>query len=184
MFQSALVVRVVDEMMRRVPFSGSGSTKFSTPCLSAVLPVAMLVQSKGESFGSSEVMSPRTPRWMSPCRFGITPCTSSGSMSFQSAASQPITSTFLAIRSGIVEDRFAECSASNEARSKPTGDTRASDPSDALAKIDTGGPMSRPRRSYQKWSAISSCGDGPTCQRHRGPARPCPRSGPESSRRR
>ena len=89
MFQSALVLRVVLADTRTPSPDGFGSTKFRMPCLSAVLPVAMVDHSSGESLGSMVRRFARVPAAISAARLGICPRASSGSMICQSAASQP-----------------------------------------------------------------------------------------------
>lgn len=75
------------------PPSGVGSEKPWMPCLKGRLPVAMEVQSMGESGGWSVAtwaMQPfSTSRWI--C--GIWPASMSGWITFQSAASQPMRRT-------------------------------------------------------------------------------------------
>ena len=101
MFQSAFVLRVeLDETCSPDP-SGLGSTKFSTPCLSAVLPVVIEVQSSGESFGSSVPRSARAPDSTRRRRLGILPAANSRLIRIQSAASQPMTSRRLAGRANM-----------------------------------------------------------------------------------
>ena len=98
MFHSALVLRVVlDETCKPEP-SGFGSTKLSTPCLSAVLPVVIELQRSGESLGSSVPRSAREPASTKRRRFGILPAANSLLIRIQSAASQPMMRSRVAVR--------------------------------------------------------------------------------------
>ncbi len=64
------------------------------PCLKGRFPVAIDVQSIGESGGFSVATRPMAPRSTRLCRLGILPASMSGWMAFQSAASQPMKRIF------------------------------------------------------------------------------------------
>ena len=102
MFQTALHLREVTETGRMPRKPGAGSVKPRMPCLSASLPVAIEVQSMGDMGGSRVARLPITPRLIKLSRAGILPASSRGWITFQSAASQPISSTFLVSLSAIV----------------------------------------------------------------------------------
>ena len=72
----------------------STSVKPQTPCLNACLPVAMEVQSIGESIGRRLARLPITPALMTFSRTGSSPLSNNGWMIFQSAESQPTSKTF------------------------------------------------------------------------------------------
>ena len=93
MFQTALVFRERFVIGRTVPDCGSGSEKPWMPCLYGRLPVAMLVQSIGERAGWSVARFPITPVSTSRPTWGMSPMSTSGEITFQSAASQPTSST-------------------------------------------------------------------------------------------
>ena len=97
MFQIALVERPRLVIGRTPPLTGSGSEKPWMPCLWARLPVAMLVQSIGESTGDRVERLPTTPLRASRSRWGMRPASSKGPITFQSAASQPSSNTLGAI---------------------------------------------------------------------------------------
>ena len=101
MFQIAFTFREVLVTGRTAPVCGSGSMKPKIPCLSGRLPVAMEFHSIGESTGRRVARFPMTPWLMKSSSVGINPWSSSGLAIFQSAASQPISRTFLAGVSGM-----------------------------------------------------------------------------------
>ena len=108
-FQMALTLREVLETGRRPPVCGSGSMKPWMPCLSARFPVAMEVHSMGERMGRSVARFPITPLLTRSLSAGISPRSRSGLITFQSAASQPISRTFLARRSPILSRFNDKC---------------------------------------------------------------------------
>src|SRR5215217_3359702 len=67
------------------------------PCLSASLPVEIEVHNIGDSGGSSVARFPITPLLTIFSNDGINPWSIKGLITFQSAASQPINNTRLAI---------------------------------------------------------------------------------------
>src|SRR5204863_8269298 len=88
MFHNALVVRLVLDAARMPSPSGRGSVKPWMPCLCGRFPVATDVHSIGDSIGWSDARLPHTPRSRKPFTFGMSPRSTSGRMTFQSAASQ------------------------------------------------------------------------------------------------
>ena len=89
MFQTAFVLRERIVIGRTVPDCGSGSEKPWMPCFRGRLPVAMLVQSIGERGGWSVARLPITPFSTSRPTWGMSPMSTRGEITFQSAASQP-----------------------------------------------------------------------------------------------
>ena len=75
--------------------SGVGSENPWIPCLNGRFPVAIDVQSIGESGGCNVAMCAIDPCSTSLCTLGIFPASISGLITFQSAASQPMRRTFL-----------------------------------------------------------------------------------------
>jgi hypothetical protein len=73
--------------------SAEGSLNPCTPCLNGRLPVAMEVHSIGDSGGCRVVICAIAPFSTSRWRLGILPASISGLMTFQSAASQPMSRT-------------------------------------------------------------------------------------------
>src|SRR5271169_6261310 len=92
-FQTALAVRERLVMGRTPQPSGVGSEKPWMPCLKGRLPVAMDVHSIGDSGGWMVAIGPIEPSSMRRWMLGILPEATRGLMTFQSAASQPITRT-------------------------------------------------------------------------------------------
>src|SRR5205823_14602456 len=99
MFQIAFVLRERLVTARMPPVIGSGSENPWMPCLYARLPVAIEVHRIGLRTGWRVAMFPQMPSSISLARFGIFPESMSGMMTLQSAASQPIRSTFRGRRS-------------------------------------------------------------------------------------
>src|SRR5580704_1857299 len=64
------------------------------PCLKGRFPVAIEVQSIGESGGCKVAICPIAPFSTSRCTFGILPASIRGWITFQSAASHPTSITF------------------------------------------------------------------------------------------
>src|SRR5262245_10303944 len=102
MFQTALTLRDRFVTGRTPPPLGTGSAKPSTPCLYARLPVAMDVHSIGERTGWSVAGLAIAPWFTIRSSVGSAPASLSGWITFQSAASQPISRTLGASRRAIL----------------------------------------------------------------------------------
>src|SRR5262245_45312894 len=96
-FHSAFTFLEVLSDARTLIVFGSGSTKPRMPCLSPSLPVAIDVHSIGDKGGSNVARFPITPLFTSDSSVGISPWSISRLITFQSAASQPMSKTFLAL---------------------------------------------------------------------------------------
>ncbi|GBE01438.1 hypothetical protein BMS3Bbin06_00981 [bacterium BMS3Bbin06] len=88
------------------PLWGSGSVNPRIPCLNGRFPVAMDVQSMGESFGERVARFPITPSSMNPAMLGIFPPSTRRWMIFQSAASHPISRTLPECTDGFIAIDF------------------------------------------------------------------------------
>lgn len=141
---------------------GSGSTKPRIPCRKGRFPVAMEVQRIGESAGASVETSLRVPASMSRLRLGILPASISGSAIFQSAASQPIRTTFGECDCVIM--CFRECCQRSRAAMDCGLSRRHSDWSDlqisGLRRRAISAESYFRRQEWRLWGVAGLCGDG------------------------
>ncbi len=79
------------------------------PCWNGRFPVAMDVHSIGESGGWSVAICPLAPFFTRRCTLGILPASMSGWMTFQSAASHPISKTLRGVMERTRGEQLAFC---------------------------------------------------------------------------
>src|SRR5262249_1257165 len=144
------------------------SAKPWMPCLSARLPVAIEFHSTGERMGCKVARLPITPWLMRSSSAGIKPCSSRGVATFQSAASQPISRTFLA-RGAVILDfplRILECGSllplssrelAREGFGRGSGASKPAEKSELSARRDLVRTPSACTCTQQLWSAAACC---------------------------